>query len=58
MKRKVLGIILCLAMVSTLFVGCSSKESKPTDTPATTKDTVTEAPAAEKPAAEESYKVL
>jgi ribose transport system substrate-binding protein len=57
MKRKVLGIILCLAMVSTLFVGCSSKESKPTDTPATTKDTVTEAPAAEKPAAEESYKV-
>ena len=40
MKKKVLSVLLSTAMVTSLLVGCGSKEA-------------TEAPAAEEPAAEE-----
>jgi ribose transport system substrate-binding protein len=65
MKRKVLGIILCLTMISSMLMGCSSKD-KAEETPATNDAAVTEAPVtedatAEEPAAEtpaaENYKV-
>lgn len=62
MKRKVLSIFLCVAMIATMLMGCSSKKDEPSSNEAT-KAAETDAPdtdaAAEKtdaPAAE-NYKV-
>lgn len=48
MKKKLLSVLLCAAMVSTLLAGCGSKAEEPAETPAT------ETPAAEEPAGEEA----
>ena len=47
MKKKLLSALLCVAMVSTLLVGCGSKEA-PAETPAATEEAAKEeAPAGE-----------
>lgn len=41
MKKKLLSILLCLSMVSVMFVGCGSNEDTTTDTTETTETTDT-----------------
>ena len=51
MKKKLLSALLCVAMVSTLLVGCGSKEA-PAETPAATEEAATEEAPADEAAAE------
>ena len=53
MKRKVLGVLLSVAMVATMVAGCGS-DSSSTSAPAETEDTADEAEAPAEDAAEES----
>jgi inositol transport system substrate-binding protein len=39
MKKKLLGLLLCLSLVGTMFVGCSTKKDEPEKTPEKTEDT-------------------
>lgn len=49
MKKKLLSVLLCAAMVSSLLAGCGSKEEPAAEEPATTEETTD---AAEEPAGE------
>ena len=61
MKKKVLGIVLCVAMVASMLTACGSKpaepapaEEKPAAEAPAAEEPATEEPVAEEPAAEES----
>lgn len=43
MKKKLLSVLLCVAMVSTLLAGCGSKKEETTEEPAATEETTEEA---------------
>jgi len=50
MKKKLLSIFLCVALIATMLVGCSNKDKTTTDTTEGTKETVTEEVATEETA--------
>lgn len=58
MKKKLLSVLLSVAMVATMLAGCGSKEEpaaeEPTVTEETAEEPAAEEPATEEPAAEES----
>lgn len=53
MKKKLLSVLLCVAMVSTLLAGCGSKKEEPAAEKPAAEEPAAEEPAAEEPAAEE-----
>ncbi len=54
MKKKLISALLCVAMVSSMLVGCGSgaAETPAAEAPAAEGEAEAEAPAAEEPAAE------